>query len=61
MKVDIWIYDDYGGECHEENMTYGEALEYLIERRAQERFCFLLTTKFAEDFIKDVANESNEN
>ena len=53
MKVDIWIYDDYGGECHEENMTYGQALEYLTERRAQERFCFLLTSEFAKDFIKE--------
>lgn len=63
MKVDIWIYDDYGGEDHKENLTYGEAQAFLQDARFQERFTAMLTSDFALDTIieklKEQQDESN--
>ena len=64
MKVDIWIYDDYGGEDHKENLTYGEAQAFLQDARFQERFAEMLTSDFTLDTILtklEEYNESNEN
>lgn len=65
MKVDIWIYDDYGGEDHRENLTYGEAQAFLQDARFQERFAAMLTSDFTLDTIieklKEQENESNKN
>ena len=55
MKVDIWIYDDYGGEDHKENLTYEEA-----QARFQERFEAMLTSDFALDTILVKLEEYNE-
>lgn len=63
MKVDIWIYDDYGGEDHKENLTYGEAQAFLQDARFQERFTAMLTSDLALDTIieklKEQQDESN--
>ena len=65
MKVDIWIYDDYGGEDHKEDLTYEEAQAFLQDARFQERFATMLTSDFALDIIieklKEQENESNKN
>ena len=65
MKVDIWIYDDYGGEDHREDLTYGEAQAFLQDARFQERFAAMLTSDFALDTIieklKEQENEANGN
>ena len=64
MKIDIWIYDDYGGEDHKEDLTYGEALAFLQDARFQERFAAMLTSDFALDTILvklEEYNESNKN
>ena len=65
MKVDIWIYDEYGGEDHKENLTYGEAQAFLQDARFQERFATMLTSNFALDTIieklKEQKNETNKN
>lgn len=64
MKVDIWIYDNYGGEDHKEGLTYGEAQAFLQDARFQERFVAMLASNFALDTIierLEEYNESNEN
>ena len=65
MKVDIWIYNDYGGEDHKEDLTYGEAQAFLQDARFQERFAAMLTSDLALDTIieklKEQENESNKN
>lgn len=65
MKVDIWIYNDYGGEDHRENLTYGEAQAFLQDARFQERFAAMLTSDLVLDTIieklKEQENESNKN
>jgi hypothetical protein len=64
MKVNIWIYDDYGGEDHKEDLTYGEAQAFLQDARFQERFVEMLTSNFTLDTILvklEEYNESNKN
>ena len=59
MKVDIWIYDDYGGEDHKENLTYGEAQAFLQDARFQERFAAMLTRNFTLDTIIEKLKEQD--
>ena len=64
MKVDIWIYDDYGGEDHKEDLTYGEAQAFLQDARFKERFAAMLTSDLTLDTILaklEEYNESNKN
>ena len=61
MKVDIWIYNDYGGEDHKEGLTYGEAQAFLQDARFQERFAAMLTSDFVLDTILMKLEEYNEN
>ena len=65
MKVDIWIYDELGGEDHREGLSYAEALAFLQDARFCERFTALLTSNFALDTIidklKEQENENNKN
>ena len=65
MKVDIWIYNDYGGEDHKEDLTYEEAQAFLQDARFQERFAAMLTSDLVLDIIieklKEQENESNKN
>ena len=61
MKVDIWIYNDYGGEDHKENLTYGEAQAFLQDARFQERFASMLTSDLVLDTILMKLEEYNEN
>lgn len=63
MKVDIWIYNDYGGEDHKEGLTYGEAQAFLQDARFQERFAAMLTSDLVLDTIieklKEQENDRN--
>lgn len=61
MKVDIWIYNDYGGEDHKEGLTYGEAQAFLQDARFQERFAAMLTSDLVLDTILMKLEEYNEN
>lgn len=60
MKIDIWIYDDYGCEDHKEGLTYGEALAFLQDTHFQEHFAKMLASDFVLDTILDKLEEYNE-
>jgi hypothetical protein len=61
MKVDIWITTDEGAEYHGENMSWSEACAEICNQHILEELCRILSSEATKDFIKDVANESNEN
>ena len=61
MKVDIWITTDEGAEYHGENMSWSEACAEICNQHILEELCRILGSEATKDFIKDVANASNEN
>lgn len=61
MKVDIWITTDEGVEYHGENMSWSEACAEICNQHILEELWRLLSSEATKDYIKDVANESNEN
>lgn len=61
MKVDIWITTDEGVAYHGENMSWSEACAEICNQHILEELCRILGSEATKDFIKDVANESNEN
>ena len=70
MKVDIWIYDDNGGELNKIGLTWSEACAEICSHYILERLEKELTSDLVKDFIhdevvevieKEQQNESNKN
>ena len=61
MKVDIQIYTDDGGEFNKIGLTWSEACAEICNQHILEELWRILSSEATKDYIKDVANESNEN
>ena len=61
MKVDLWICTDESVEYRAENLDWSQACAIIVDKHNQEELFNLLNNEIIKDYIKDVANESNEN
>lgn len=61
MKVDIWITTDDGAEYHAEGLSWSEACAEICNQHILEELCTILNSDGVKDYIKDIANENNEN
>lgn len=65
MKVDIWIYDDEGGEFHKEDLSWSEACCEICNQHILEELCKTIQQQTLEEYSiikKDYTeDESNKN